>query len=41
MKGEKNHPALRKIPFTIIDFIDEMGDEKLKYGENKSTANRT
>ncbi|WP_182853321.1 hypothetical protein [Arsenophonus endosymbiont of Aleurodicus floccissimus] len=30
-----------KIPFSIIDFFDEMVDEKLKNGENKSTANRT
>ncbi|WP_334473150.1 relaxosome protein TraM [Arsenophonus sp. PmNCSU2021_1] len=41
MKGEKNHPVLLKIPFSIMDFIDEMVDEKLKDGENKSTANRT
>lgn len=37
MKGEKNRHALLKIPFTIMDFIDD----KLKDGENKSTANRT
>ncbi|WP_334472882.1 relaxosome protein TraM [Arsenophonus sp. PmNCSU2021_1] len=41
MKEQNIHRMTLTIPFTILHLIDEIIDEKLKDGENKSTANRT
>ncbi|PAV02848.1 hypothetical protein CBG25_08515 [Arsenophonus sp. ENCA] len=41
MKEQNIHRMTLTIPFTILHLIDEIINEKLKDGENKSTANRT
>lgn len=41
MENQKNYPLTVRVPFSVLDFIDEIIDNKLNDGENKSTANRT
>jgi hypothetical protein len=41
MESQKNYPMTLRVPFSVLDFIDEVIDKKLQDGENKSTANRT
>lgn len=41
MESQKNYPMTLRVPFSVLEFIDEMIEKKLQDGENKSTANRT
>ncbi|HGJ5856529.1 hypothetical protein [Arsenophonus nasoniae] len=41
MESQKNYPMTLRVPFSILEFIDETIEKKLQDGENKSTANRT
>ncbi|HGJ5865102.1 hypothetical protein [Arsenophonus nasoniae] len=41
MESQKNYPMTLRVPFSVLEFIDEMIEKKLQDGENKSTENRT